>query len=87
MKVRNFHFWGFFGSIIIILLLAAISYPWYYPSKMWLHRVDSLEKYNEIGEKYPGIEVDVVLRIPVYLISLMMKIQHLELLLMNILKN
>ena len=62
MKVRNFHFWGFFGSIIIILLLAAISYPWYYPSKMWLHRVDSLEKYNEIGEKYPGIEVDVVLR-------------------------
>ena len=48
--------------LAIVLYLSFVSYPCHYPDKMWLHRVNSLEKYDELGEKYAGIEVDIVLR-------------------------
>lgn len=33
-----------------------------YPDKLWLHRCNSVEKYAEMHERYPNVEIDVVFR-------------------------
>lgn len=61
-RMRKSHYGILSACLVVFLFLSFVSYPWRYSEKMWLHRVNSLEKYDETGVKYPGIEVDIVLR-------------------------
>lgn len=57
--------WG-----ILILLLVAAALPclhaWQqtgkYPDRLWLHRANSLEKWQEFSALYPNAEIDITVR-------------------------
>ncbi len=56
-------------TVLILFAIGVISYcGWAYtlvdsrPDKMWMHRCNSMEKIEELGERYPNFEVDVYLR-------------------------
>lgn len=55
-----------FAALCIIVLSAVLfvvlSDSEDYDNKIWLHRCDAIEKYNEKAGKYKGIEVDVCYR-------------------------
>lgn len=53
---------GGLGILLACGLLQAFSYYGDYPDKLWLHRCNSIEKWEENDETYPNIEVDVVFR-------------------------
>ena len=52
--------------ICAIIVICVTINAWYridnYPHKLWLHRCNSLEKWNEKADSYDNIEVDVVWR-------------------------
>lgn len=51
-----------FGIGVIVLLINAWSLIGSNPEKMWLHRCNSLEKWEEMQHGYDNFEVDVVWR-------------------------
>ena len=53
-------------ALVLLLLTAALIQAFSnhgdYPDKLWLHRCNSLEKWDENEDTYPNVEVDVVFR-------------------------
>ena len=51
------------ASVVIVLwCINSLLHIDQYPNKLWLHRCNSTEKYAEMHERYPNVEIDVVFR-------------------------
>ena len=56
------------GLLILLLVAAALPclYAWQqtgkYPDRLWLHRANSLEKWQEFAALYPNAEIDITVR-------------------------
>lgn len=57
--------------IILFVIFAAFAavmacISWWqidrYPDKVWVHRCNSIEKFDEMHERYPSVEVDLIFR-------------------------
>lgn len=57
--------WGLFTVIFIAAALPCI-HAWQqtgkYPDRLWLHRANSLEKWQEFSALYPNAEIDITVR-------------------------
>ena len=65
MKLKKKIAWIAFAGVIISVVLwlgAAYSITGRNTDKLWLHRCNSLEKMDEMAERFPKIEVDLVYR-------------------------
>ena len=54
-------------AVVVLVLLGIYAYwAWTeigdYPDKLWLHRCNSIEKMEEMAERYDNIEVDLIYR-------------------------
>lgn len=58
----------FFTAICLVLSVALLAslYAWWcvgkYPDKLWLHRANSIEKWQQMADLYPNAEIDVIIR-------------------------
>ena len=48
------------GIILYVFVLSNIGLKWLYGDKIWVHRVNSIEKYAEVHQDFKGFEIDVV---------------------------
>lgn len=53
------------GLILFTAILVSLEAWWSvgnYPDKLWLHRANSIEKWQEMADLYPNAEIDVIIR-------------------------
>lgn len=50
----------FVTGLYFLLSFQMFFFKTIYPSKIWAHRVNSIEKYSEAQNKYTGVELDIV---------------------------
>ncbi len=63
MKIKRYIF-ATFLVVLVVFSYRFSTHPkvllFFYPEKIWVHRVNSLEKLEEVKSKFSGVELDVV---------------------------
>lgn len=62
---NNYKIKFFIASVLILLFYLLLNYQnhffkFWFSSKIWAHRVNSIEKFQEAHNKFQGVELDVV---------------------------